>query len=383
MTDSQMLNSHSYRDREILIISSNSGKGAVHVDKLFPSLVELGYKVTFLGWDRNNEYSKYYTEGGVNYRMIFSGWGFANKWLAIALPLWMIKAFWELCRLDISKYPIIMAIDFDSALPQALACGFNKIPFIYNIRDNFAIRTTLPRSLVPAVKWFDKFTLRQAKSVIVPDENRITAENDEVRKKFNVIHNGALEVSRPEGLSKDRPFTVYAMGYLEKVRGIELLLNVSLKMPNIRFLLAGNVYDAELLDRIRRGLNIEYKGWIQSKDALKLCYESDVIFAFYDPVSEINQKAASNKWFDAMMTGKPILVNEEVERSSWLMENDIGYSCPYGDVDVLTTTIRHIQSHPDEAKQKGKNGRRLYEQGYSWESSVEKIKKVIEESKIN
>ncbi len=151
-------------------------------------------------------------------------------------------------------------------------------------------------------------------------------------------------------------------------------------MPNIRFLLAGNVYDAELLDRIRRGLNIEYKGWIQSKDALKLCYESDVIFTFYDPVSEINRKAASNKWFDAMMAGKPILVNEEVERSAWVVEQDIGYSCPYGDVKKLAEALQYIRSHPEEGLKKGRKGRKLFELQYSWDNSMQKINSLIKKA---
>jgi glycosyltransferase involved in cell wall biosynthesis len=285
-----------------------------------------------------------------------------------------------LCRLDISKYPIIMAIDFDSALPQALACGFNKITFIYNIRDNFAMRTTLPRSLVPAVKWFDKFTLRQAKSVIVPDENRITAENDEVRKKFHVIHNGALEVSRPEGLSKDRPFTVYASGYLMKTRGIQLLLEVAKKLPDIRLLMAGHVQETDLEQTIHKSPNVDFRGRLQPEEALKLCYESDVIFTFYDPVSEINRKAASNKWFDAMMAGKPILVNEEVERSSWIMEQDIGYSCPYGNVKKLAEALQYIRSHPEEGLKKGRKGRKLFELQYSWDNSMQKINSLIKKA---
>ena len=363
--------------KKILIIASHSGSGAAHVDKLLPSLVKLGYDVTFFGWDRLNEVPKTFTKNGVKFKMMFYGWGFANKWLAIALPFWILKAFIELARLKKKQYPVIMVIDFDSALPQALAYRFNKIPYIYNIRDNFAMRTTLPKFLRPIIECLDKFVIRKAESIIVPDESRITAKDEAEKSKFNVIYNAAIEIPPPNDISKDRPFTVYAMGYLMKIRGIEDLLDVSIKLPDVKFLLAGAVHEDDLMKRIETIQNVDYRGFLLPKEALKLCFESDIIFTFYDPVSEINRKAASNKWFDAMMAGKPILVNEEVEKSSWIMKHDIGFTCPYGNLEALVEKIQYIRLHPEDALRKGKNGRRLYEQGYSWDNSMNKISKLL------
>lgn len=367
-----------HSDKNILIIASHVGFGAVHVDKLLPSLVKMGYEVTFLGWDRNNECDKTFVKNNIYYRMIFSGWGFANKWLAIALPLWLIKATIELARLK-KKYSVIMAIDFDSALPQSIAQRFNKTSFIYNIRDNFGMRTTLPKLLRPIIMSLDKFVIKNAKSIIVPDESRLSEENKLDKNKFHVIYNAAMEVNPPEDLSDSRSFTIYAMGYLMKTRGIAQLLDASMDLPDIRILLAGIVQEDELMSRIRKMKNVDYRGWLQPENALTLCFESDIIFTFYDPVSEINRKAASNKWFDAMMAKKPILVNEEIEKASWILDNDIGYTCPYDDVRVLIEKIQYIRTHPEEASEKGRNGRKLFEQGYSWDVSAKKINTIIQE----
>ena len=151
--------------KKILIIASHSGSGFVHIDKLLPSLIDRGFDVTFWGWDRNNENIRSFNKNGVQFKMIFSGWGFANKWLAVALPLWVMRATFELIRLQ-KNIPVMMAIDFDSALPQAIAQCFNKIPFIYNIRDNFAMRTTLPKFLRPIIKRLDKFVINKALNII-------------------------------------------------------------------------------------------------------------------------------------------------------------------------------------------------------------------------
>jgi len=370
-------------DFKILIIASHSGKGFVHIDKLLPGLVKLGYNITFYGWDRNKEFPKCFHKNGIEYKMIFTGWGFTNNWLVLALPLYFIKAFLELSKLRKGQFQAIMAIDFDSALPQSLASIFNKIPFIYNVRDNFSMRTTLPKSLKPIITRLDKIIMHKAKNIIVPDENRITSFNDNEKEKIHVIYNGAIEVFPLNQVSHNLPFTIYAMGYLMKTRGISLLLEAGNCLPDIRVLLAGVAHEIDLIARIKELPNIDYRGWLQPEDALRLCFESDIIFTFYDPISEINRKAASNKWFDAMMSRKPILVNEEVERSSWIIAHDIGYCCPYGNVEKLVQTIQHVRSNPKEAEQKGINGRKLYEKGYSWESSLEQIDKVIKNVILN
>ena len=150
-----------------------------------------------------------------------------------------------------------------------------------------------------------------------------------------------------------------------------------LNYPNVNFLMAGAVQQDDLMKRIETTQNVDYRGFLRPEEALKLCFESDVIFAFYDPISEINRKAASNKWFDAMMAGKPILVNEEIEKASWILENDMGFTCPYGNLEALVEKIQYIRLHPEDALRKGKNGRRLYEQGYSWDNSMNKISKLL------
>jgi glycosyltransferase involved in cell wall biosynthesis len=170
------------------------------------------------------------------------------------------------------------------------------------------------------------------------------------------------------------------MGYLLKTRGIVLLLELAKIMPNIRILLAGDIKEDELLSEIHKYSNVYFNGKLTPEKALELCYESDLIFTFYDPISEINRKAASNKWYDAMMSGKPILINEEVEKSSWIIENKIGYRCKYGDLSDLKNTVIDIMNNPEDSNSRGYNGRKLFETGYSWNASMIKINLVISDS---
>lgn len=358
------------------MLAIGATRGAPHTAKLLPSLKKMGIRVTVVDWDRENIFPVRLLKDGIWHHLIFRGWGYANRSLMIGLPLWVLRLWWYLLG---QKPDMVMALDFDTALPMAVAGLMTKVPFIYNIRDNFGMRSSVPKMLRSVISMIDSWIIQRAAKVIVPDESRITEIGEQIRKKFVVIYNCAPEIMPSKALSKNRPFTIYAMGYLRKTRGIALLLEAARRLRGVRILLAGIVDETDLRSQIVGNPNVDFRGFLPVDEALQLCFESDVIFTFYAPDSEINRRAVSNKWSDAMMASKPILVNREVVKSAWIEKEDIGFVCPYGDVDRLVQVLDHIRQHPEEAQRKGKNGRRLYEAGYSWQAMEQRIQKLLDE----
>jgi glycosyltransferase involved in cell wall biosynthesis len=359
----------------IFVISSSEGDAA-YAQKLLASLQKRGHNVTLVGWDRYRRLPPRFTSEGVEYKMIFRGWGYANRWLMLGLPLWAFRIFRFLLR---QRPDLLIAIDFDTGIAAALAQLITHAPFIYDIRDNFDMRPTLPSILRPVIAKLDQWVIARAARVLVPDENRIVVSDEHMRCKFTVIANCAPEIQPPSDQSKDRPFTIYACGYLLKLRGIHLLLEAARRIPDVRVLMAGQVLEADLEEQMRQTPNVDFRGWLAPEEALRLNFEADVIFSFYDPASEINRRAVSSKWSDAMMASEPVLVNSEVLKSAWIQQQDIGYLCPYGDVDQLVQVIKHIRQHPEEARRKGESGRRVYDTGYNWSAMEQRLWHLLDE----
>ena len=140
-------------------------------------------------------------------------------------------------------------------------------------------------------------------------------------------------------------FTVYASGNLRHDRGIGLLLDAAAEVDGCRVIAAGKCRDPELLTRLQTTPWVDYRGVLTPTEALELCGEADVVFTFYAPGPEINRKAVSNKWSDAMMAARPILVNLEVEKSAWVQEQGIGDVCRY-DRDDLVRALRRLAGEP-------------------------------------
>lgn len=86
------------------------------------------------------------------------------------------------------------------------------------------------------------------------------------------------------------------------------------------------------------------------------------IFSLYNPAIEINKLAASNKVYDAMMLGIPVITNKEVINSKFILENKIGFVINY-ECDA-TWDILINDNFLDMCKTLGKNGRKLYLKDY-------------------
>jgi glycosyltransferase involved in cell wall biosynthesis len=66
------------------------------------------------------------------------------------------------------------------------------------------------------------------------------------------------------------------------------------------------------------------------------------------------------------MCKKPILVNDGTTMAEIVREENCGIIVPYGDVNAIKQAIMRLRDDPQLAKQLGANGRRAYEQKYSW-----------------
>ena len=171
--------------------------------------------------------------------------------------------------------------------------------------------------------------------------------------------------------------TVYALGNLREDRGVGLLLDAVELAGDCRVIAAGKCRDERLATRLAASPLVDYRGVLPQDEALELCGAVDVVLTFYAPGLEINRRAVSNKWSDAMMAARPILVNAEVDKATWVQEQGIGYACAY-DRDELVRTLDRIASNRADAAARGARGRKLWEAGYRWDEMEERIVEVIE-----
>jgi len=101
-------------------------------------------------------------------------------------------------------------------------------------------------------------------------------------------------------------------------------------------------------------------------DALRKMEEADVVALLYDPEVLANRYAAPNKFYEAMMLGRPVVTSDGIPVAEWVRKHDCGYVVRYGDVEGLARILRRIREKRDEWQQKATNARNLYETQFTW-----------------
>jgi glycosyltransferase involved in cell wall biosynthesis len=139
-------------------------------------------------------------------------------------------------------------------------------------------------------------------------------------------------------------------------------------MPNIRIVVAGTGPEEKWLRETanHHPERIEYLGQISYGEVLRRTIHADLLFALYDPAIPNSIYASPNKVFEAMMCGKPIVVNQEIAASRIVLAEDCGLTVPYGDRQALRSSIATLAQSRELRDRLGRNGRRAYDSKYGW-----------------
>jgi glycosyltransferase involved in cell wall biosynthesis len=364
----------------ILALTHGDGENRTF-QKLMTSLKKGGDNVEVIAWDRLGKFSDFVAEDGISYSFIVHGGGYRNRSLAICYPLWMIKLFLYL----LVKRPqtdMVWAANFETAFPAACAGLFTRKPFIYYIHDNLCLTYSYPIITSALFKWLDKWTIKQASVILVPDVSRIEEMAMPYKDKFHIFPNTPSLAMAPSHLienenGQDTLYDLYVNGTLWETRGIQTLLKAIAMVPDCRVLVAGNAPEEHIEKAIVALPPIDYRGRVEHSEALFLYSQAKAVFAFYDPSIPINVYASPTKLYESMLMAKPIVINSEARISENVKEWGVGYDCSYDDANSLASIIRSIKECPDSARQKGQTARKLFETRFAWEQLEPKLLKIV------
>ena len=335
-----------------------------------------GHKVSVVAWDRLREHNGDSNGNGIPHRFILRGGGYRRKYLVFWYPLWILRLALYLIS---KRADLIWASNFATAFPAALASLYTGNRFIYCIHDNLCLTYRYPIITDTLFKWLDKWTIRQASAVIIPNARLVEKHAEPYRQKFRVFPNSPSLKKMPgdNGSNDKPPFCIYVNGSLWNTRGIEVLLKAAEQVPKCRIMIAGHIPGKGIEDAIQSSSQVEFGGWLEHEDALRLYGPSKAVFAFYDPAIPINVFTSPSKYYEAMLMGKPVIINSEACISEQVREWKTGYTCGYHDIDGLAGILREIAKNPGEAGRKGANARQLYEKEFAWEYFEPKLLEMV------
>ena len=346
-----------------IIYIKGSDINDVRLQKFIHYFVKRGEYVSFWGWSRDGQKA---SVEGVNSCYLLTGGGYGKKSrLFFFYILWAIVVFFK-CLITNLKGKIIIAIDFDSALPVYWASKFKKIEYLYEVYDDFALRYNFPSSVKKFVHKKDTKIMKNSKCVIHVDANRVSFKEC----KWIIIENTPNDYWRGEVRPYDNMKHKFAIiGYFSDARGMEQIYRFAQANTSIQFLLVGRFTSDNMKKEFISLPNVEFHDLMPQMELFDLMKDCCGIFSLYNPGLEINRYAASNKVYDAMMMGIPVITNREVINSAYIQENGFGIVVDYEYGDSWSSLSN--PSFVKVAKELGIKGRDLYLKEYRFDALVE------------
>lgn len=359
---------------KILIIRSNPVDPDSRVEKEANSLIKHGHQVEILGWDRNGNY--FIKESYLNLQngkvkilrlgipAVFGGGIKKNLFPLLKFQLRLYKWLSK----NIINYDAIHACDFDTAYTAHKITKKNRKLFIYDIFDFYVDSFNVPVFLKTIIKSMDINIINEADATIICSEKRMEQIAGSSPKRLVIIHNTPPEINLNNEKLELNPskIKIVYVGILANGRFIKEIAEVVKNDARFEFHVGGFGKLEDYFEKLSHEYsNIYYYGKLPYNKTLQLEDSCDILTAIYNPNTPNHYFAAPNKFYEALMLGKPLIMVKNTGMDQIVIDNDIGVVIDY-DIDSLKKELLSLVSRRNEWDNIGKRMRILYKNNYSW-----------------
>jgi len=352
----------------LVMVVSNAFRPDPRVYKEAKSLVDHDFKVTVYAWDRECKYpsNELIDRIFVERVRVKSRYGNFLEFM-ITTPI-----FWLFVSLKIlTRYvTVVHCHDFDTVPVGVLVRMLrHNVKIVYDAHEVYPamIADNVPYILYALLCWIDRIFMRTVDCVIIPLEERRRFYT--YARRIIVVPNTPkfVEIRKK---SRKREFSVFYGGGLIRENGILLMVKTILGLRNgVKLFLAGDGPLRHIIEKLSENnsnARLKYLGFLSRQEVLKNLADADITFVFYEPVNVNNIYASSNKLFEAMMVGVPIIINKETVLSTIVDNYACGVIVPYGNVQKLRHEIIKLKNDPSLRKTLGENGKRAFKENFAW-----------------
>ena len=320
-----------------------------------------GIDYTIVGWDRKGEGWKKEHYDFYQYRAGEAVGGMA------ALKnhfKWMVFVYRYLKHhKDVTT---IHACDLNTAFPAALFKVFvkRKVTLLFDACDWFSANFANNKFLHLLFDRMERFTYKWADDLIICEPERKAQIQFKLRKEPLVMRNipeveieQITEVQEKYKFDNDMPTIAYMGGFADGRFLLELLDLTETEHFNLLIAGYGDKSIVERCEELNSRDNVRYFGRVNMVDGLNMENAADIVYAMYCKVNPNNVYAAPNKYYEALLLGKPLITTkgtlpgDKVTRygTGWAVEEDI---------EELRSLINHLEEN--DIKEKRENAIMLW-----------------------
>lgn len=332
---------------------------------------------------RVNKYHNYYERAGIDYTIV--GWDRAGKgWEKENYDFFQYQAGEDVggikairnhfkWMLFVYRYlkkhkdvTTIHACDLNSAFPAAVFKAFHKrsVTLIFDACDWFSANFASKKFLCFCFGLMEKFAYNKANEFIICEPEREEQVQFKLRKKPLVMPNipeidSSVITSAQDKYKFDNanPSLAYLGGFSDNRFLLEIITLAETEPFNLLVAGYGNKDVLEKLESVKDLQNVRYFGRVPMEEGLNMENAADIIYAMYCKTNPNNIYAAPNKFYEALLLGKPLITTKGTIVEKKVVENNIGWAVEE-DIEELRTLVNNLNK--EEIKVKGKNALELW-----------------------
>jgi glycosyltransferase involved in cell wall biosynthesis len=299
------------------------------------------------------------------------------------LPLLKFQlSIYQWLKKNVNSFDAIHACDFDTAYTSSKIAHKYQKKFIYDIFDYYVDAFNVPSRIKTLIEKKDHAIINNADAVIVCTEKRKEQIAGTSPTKLAIIHNTPPNYDGEElgtlNLSKDKVKIVY-VGILDEGRLIRETAEIVKSNLDYEYHVAGFGRLAPILEDMSNCYeNIFFYGKIPYNETLKLESSCDIMTALYDPSNPNNYYAAPNKFYEALMLGKPLIMVKNTGMDDIVEKNGFGEVIAYNK-DSFNKSLERLKAKRSDWKTMSNRMKNMYKTTYSWSEMEKRLLSLYDE----
>lgn len=327
-----------------------------------------GVEYTIVGWDRKGEelqkehydFFRYHSGegvGGMNaLRNHFKWMRFVYRYLKH--------------HKDVTT---IHACDLNSAFPAALYKAFHnkKVVLLFDACDWFSAEFVKNKWLNRLFDRMERFTYKWADELIICEPERVEQIQFTLKKEPLVMRNipeintnSITPIQEKYRFDNNYPTLAYMGGFDEGRFLMELLTLAETDQFNLLIAGSGNKTIMEKCEKLNGRGNVKYFGRVKMLDGLNMENAADIIFAMYCKIKSNHIYAAPNKYYEAMLLGKPLITTKGTLPGKKVESNGTGWAVEE-EIEEMRSLIKGLKR--SDIEEKGKKALNLWNEVYKYE----------------
>lgn len=345
------------------------------------ALTKHGFEIQLIAWDREGGRPAKSIEDDVHVIRVGPRCPYRSALgVASRLPRFWLRALLASRRL---RFDLLHAHDFDT-LPLALLISrLRQRPVLYDAHEIYSSMVEREIGRLSHLVWLLERRLSRKADEIVTVNESLAAKLSEGRAKPARIVTNSPDTGILDGLDvrqvRDRyglrGFVISYLGSLEPGRFVKELLSSMEPGTGVTLAIGG---DGTLRPVVQKAAasnsRIRFLGTIDTDEALRVTYASDLVVAMLDPTNPNYRTSTPVKVLDAMACGRPVVVSEGLEISDLLRRIGCAFVIPY-DRQAFRDALALAQADPKLLATMGRKGKEYFEKELSWPRSRDELLK--------